>query len=125
MASVAEIANELVSLCGQGQFMQAVEKLYGDDVVSIEPVSMPNFPARQEGIAAIKGKNQWWADNHEIHSSKLKGPFVGDGQFAVHFDIDVTQKFSGQRVQMSEMALYTVKNGKITQEEFYYNVPGA
>jgi hypothetical protein len=26
---------------------------------------------------------------------------------------------------MSEMALYTVKDGKITKEQFYYNVPAS
>ena len=27
---------------------------------------------------------------------------------------------AGQRTQMKEAALFTVKNGKITQEEFFY-----
>ena len=32
---------------------------------------------------------------------------------------------TGQRVNMTEMALYTVEGGKIVREEFYYNAPGA
>jgi ketosteroid isomerase-like protein len=37
----------------------------------------------------------------------------------------VTAKATGQRFQMEEMALYTVKDGKIVGEQFFYNVPGA
>ena len=51
------------------------------------------------------------------------GPFVGPrkDQFAVRFAFDVTNKPSGQRMQMTEVALYTVNRaGKIKQEEFLY-----
>jgi ketosteroid isomerase-like protein len=34
-----------------------------------------------------------------------------------------THKPSGRRMQMTEMALYTLKDGKIVHEHFYYN-PG-
>ncbi len=38
--------------------------------------------------------------------------------------MDVTAKATGQRMQMTEMALYTVENDKIVMEEFYYFMPG-
>ena len=122
--SVADVANGLVGSCRQGQFMEAIEQYYADDIVSIEPIGSPEMPARQEGIAAIKGKNQWWAENHEVHALEVDGPFLGDSQFAVRFSMDVTPTFTGQRNTMTEMALYTVTDGKISQEEFYYNMPG-
>ena len=37
--------------------------------------------------------------------------------------MDVTFKPAGKRCQMTEMALYTVKNDKITREQFFYNAP--
>jgi hypothetical protein len=33
-------------------------------------------------------------------------------------------KPTGQRETMTEMALYTVKDGKIVEEQFFYHVPG-
>ena len=39
---------------------------------------------------------------------------------ALIFDMDVTNKESGQRMQMREVGVYTVKNGKILREEFFY-----
>ena len=80
------------------------------------------MPARMEGIEAVKGKNQWWYDNHEVHSLVTTGPFIGHNpdQFIVEFEIDVTAKASGERSQMKEVGLYTAKDGKVVQEEFLY-----
>ena len=39
----------------------------------------------------------------------------------MHYTFDVTNKTSGERVNMSEMALYTVKDGKVVAEQFFYN----
>ncbi len=122
--SVSEIANDLVNLCRQGQFMEVIEKHYGDGIVSVEPVAMPGMPAEMSGIEAIKGKSQWWIDNHEVHSAEVTGPYVGDDGFTVKFFMDITNKPSGQRMQMTEGALYFVSDGKIVREEFYYNAAG-
>ena len=122
MSHALEVGQKLVSLCQEGKFVEAVDQLYSDDIVSIEARGSEEMPARMEGIQAIRGKNEWWGANHEIHSMEATGPFVGhrDDQFAVKFDMDVTQKQSGQRMQMSEVALYTVRDGKVAQEEFLY-----
>ena len=122
--SVEQVANDLADLCRKGQFDAAVEKHYGPDIVSVEPVSMPGMPAEMKGIDQIRGKNQWWVENHEVHEVKVDGPFVGGNQFAVRYYLDVTAKPTGKRMQMTEMALYTVKDDKIVREEFYYNAPG-
>ncbi|MEL6600761.1 MAG: SnoaL-like domain-containing protein [Pseudomonadota bacterium] len=34
--------------------------------------------------------------------------------------MDTTEKSSGQRTQGREVAIYTVADGKITREEFFY-----
>lgn len=122
--SAEETGKQLVNLCSQGKFLDAVNSLYARNIVSIEPMGGEGMPAKMEGIEAIRGKNQWWIENHEVHSSKVEGPFVGSrkDQFAVRFELDVTNKPSGQRMQMTEVALYTLnRNGKIKQEEFLYH----
>lgn len=119
--STAAIANDLVALCREGKNLEAIEKYYSDGIVSVESMSSPDMPAEMRGIEAIKGKNKWWLENHEVHSAEANGPYVGENQFAVEFKFDVTNKPSGRRMQMQEMALYTVKNGKIVHEHFYYN----
>jgi ketosteroid isomerase-like protein len=122
--SVADIANDLVALCRAGKNLEAVDKYYADDIVSVESAESPEAPAVMKGIQAVRGKNAWWLANHEVHSGVANGPYVGENQFAVEFVFDFTNKPTGNRMQMSEMALYTVKDGKIVHERFYYN-PGA
>ena len=76
-------------------------------------------------VTKVKGKNEWWVNNHEVHSSSVKGPFPNGDRFAVIFNYDVTAKagpMAGQRMKMEEVALYTVKDGKITREEFFYTM---
>ena len=125
MASTFEIGQKLVELCRAGKNLEAVTALYAPNVVSIETHSMPNMPARMEGIDAIRGKNQWWLDNHEVHGCEVRGPWPHGDRFIVTMKMDVTSKIgpsAGQRMQFEEAALYTVKDGKIAQEEFFYHM---
>ena len=45
---------------------------------------------------------------------------TNSGQFAVHFTFDITPKSTGQRITQQEVGLYTVKDGLITREQFFY-----
>jgi len=61
--------------------------------------------ARGAGKAALRGKGEWWTNAHEVHESKVQGPYVNGDQFAVRFTMDVTVKESGRRVSMDEIGL--------------------
>ena len=119
-----QVAEKLVELCKQGKNLEAIDTLYSPDIVSVEAMSMgPEMPAELRGIDAIRGKNQWWFENNEIHSAQVTGPFPHNDRFAVMYDYDTTPKdgpTKGQRTKMQEVALYTVNDGKIVREEFYY-----
>ena len=107
--------------------MKAVETLYAPNIVSIEATATPVFEQRMEGISKIKGKNEWWVNNHEVHRAEAEGPWPHGDRFIVRFKFDVTPKagpVAGKRMTMDETALYTVKNGKIAQEEFFYDMGG-
>ncbi|HEX3232886.1 MAG TPA: nuclear transport factor 2 family protein [Gemmatimonadales bacterium] len=123
--STASVAQELVTLCRAGRNIEAINKLYSPKIVSIEPVGDEKMPAEMTGIEAVRGKNEGWYANNEVHGIEVNGPFVGEGQFAVRYAWDVTSKGTGQRIRMEEMALYTVKDGKIVREQFFYHMPGA
>ena len=56
---------------------------------------------------------------HEIHSVEVEGPYVNGNQFVVRFTMDVTPK-GGQRMQKDEMGVYTLADGKIVEERFFY-----
>jgi ketosteroid isomerase-like protein len=120
-ASTLAVAQELVALCREGRNLDAVNKLYSPRIVSIESSGSPEMPAEMSGIEAIRAKHEWWEANNEVHAMQVNGPLLGEGQFAVQFTFDATFKPTGQRKSMTEMALYTVKDGKIVREEFFYN----
>ena len=124
-ASTATVAEELVELCRAGRNLDAIKKFYSPNIVSIESVGSETMPAEMTGIEAIRGKNEWWFANNEVHANTVRGPFVGDQQFVVQYEWDATFKPTGQRTVMTELALYTVKDGKIVHEHFYYNMPAA
>ena len=114
-----EIANRLVELCRQGKNHEA-KALYADDAVSVEAVAPPGGQKETVGLAAIRAKGEWWRSNHEIHSAYVAGPWPHGNKFIVGFQFDITNKPSGRRFTMEEMGLYTVENGKIVREEYFY-----
>jgi hypothetical protein len=113
-----EVANRLVELCRKGEWMRALDELYAKDIVSVEAREMENMPAEMRGIEQVRGKTEWWEKNMEVHSAKVGGPFVARDTFVVQFDVDVTDKQSKKRMQLSEVGIYTVKDGKVAREEF-------
>lgn len=115
-----EIGTRLVELCRQGKFDEAITELYADDIVSVEASGPSGMDRTARGKQAVIGKGQWWAENHEVHSISAEGPYPLENRFAVHFHMDITNKPSGQRIAMKEVALYTTANGKIVREEFMY-----
>ena len=117
------IGKQLVALYNQGKAAEAVDTLSAQNIVSIEAMEMPGMPARTEGLAAVKARKKAFYDNSTIHATSADGPWPHGDRFIVTFTIDMTAKagpMAGQRMHMKEAALFTVQNGKITQEEFFY-----
>jgi ketosteroid isomerase-like protein len=117
-----EIARKLMELCAQGKNMEALNTLFAQDAVSVEAGAPPSMQREAKGLAAIKAKGEWWIANHEVHSAAMTGPWPHDDRFIVGFQYDITNKPSGNRMKMNEVGLFTVKNGKIVREEFFYDM---
>ena len=82
--SIEEVAKDLTELCRAGQYQAAIEKYYAPNIVSVE--SMGPNPV-MEGLPAVMGKLQWWAENVEVHGTEISGPYVNPNTntFAVGF----------------------------------------
>ncbi len=112
-----EVAKAFTQLCKEGKFEEAGKLYWSDDIVSREP--MEGDMAEIRGRAGVEKKGEWWFANHEIHKVEVGGPYVHGNQFVVRFTMDVTPK--GQaRMSMDEVGLYTVKNGKVVEETFFF-----
>ncbi len=120
-----ELAKKYVQLCKDHNHDEIVNTLMSGDIVSVEAAAPPTGGERTaKGLEAVKAKGKWWVENHTIHSADVQGPFPHDDRFAVRFTYDVTNKPSGMRMKMDEVGLFTVVNGKIVREEFFYSMGG-
>lgn len=119
-AATLVVANRLAELCRANQ--PALDELYAENVVSIE--SMPNegeTSAEKHGLAALRAKHEWWYSMFEVNSGGVEGPFPhGEDRFALIFELDATERATGKRLQMKDIGIYTVSDGKIVREEFFY-----
>jgi hypothetical protein len=119
--TTTEIGQKYVALVKEGQADECIDTLYAKDAVSVEAFVPPGAGERTaKGVEAIHGKSKWWRDNNTVHKAEVFGPYPHDDRFAVRFVYDVTNKGTGKRVMMDEVGLFTIKDGKIAKEEFFY-----
>jgi ketosteroid isomerase-like protein len=119
--NTTEIAQAFTALLKEGKFKEAEDQFWSPDLVSLEAMDGPM--SRCEGLAQVHAKGEWWYANHDVHGMTAEGPWVHGDQFVLAFDLDFTPKTgegAGQRIQSKEAAVYTVRDGKIVEERFFY-----
>lgn len=113
-----EVAKRLIELCRAGQWSQAQEELYADDVESIEPAG--THWESVKGMDAIRKKGQEWSGMIEqFHGNEISEPLITENHIAVRMVSDTTMKGIG-RMKFEELGIYEVKNGKVIREQFFY-----
>lgn len=118
---LVKTATQIADHCRAGTEREGLKTLYHADCVSVEALDGPNG-REARGLDAMNAKHDWWESAFEEHKITTKGPFFhAPNKFTLMFDMDVTERESGQRMQMSEIGLYTVDtDGLVTREEFFY-----
>jgi len=118
--TIQEIGVKLANYCREGQFETALKELYSNDTVSIEPYPTPGFEKETRGMEACKAKaDQFTSMVEEVHSIAVSEPLYAENTIAFTLDMELTMKGSG-RTRMNELCVYTVKDGKIIAEQFFY-----
>jgi ketosteroid isomerase-like protein len=119
-----KVAQRLVDLCSAGKNLEAIKELYADNARHVEAMEGPGCPRMTEGKATLLDKAAKFAKTTTVHSASCGKPIVNGDQFIVPMTMDCTSSegpMAGQRMTMTETALYTVKNGKITEGKFFYS----
>ncbi|HUN81232.1 MAG TPA: nuclear transport factor 2 family protein [Phycisphaerae bacterium] len=119
--SLETIARKFVELCRQKKNFDVMETMYAPDIVSVEGDGKETI-----GKGPVIEKSRHWATVNTFHGETVSGPFFSggtdsQGQFAVYFTLDITRNSTGERMTLEEVGLYTVKNDKITREQFFYD----
>src|SRR5438270_13958532 len=113
-----QVARKVVELVRKQAWYEALDTLYDDNIVSVEAFTMDGSSPETRGKEGVRGKIDWWVNAMKVHSFTANGPFVAHDRFVVQYEADVTEKDSNERRKISEVGVYTVKNGKIVREEF-------
>lgn len=101
--------------------MAAARKHWAEDIISFAPVEPPSEqPVLATGKAAALARLASWLENNAAGDVLIDGPFITGDQFALFIDMEVTRRATGTREPFSEIATYTVREGQIVEERFFY-----
>ena len=115
-----EVANRLVQLCREGKDIDAINELYSDNIVSIEPEGSPMQGKTIGKEAVLQSTKRWYSSIEQLHSAHVSDPVVSSNFFACTMNFDITFKEQG-RNKMDELCVYEVKDGRIVTAQFFYN----
>ena len=122
-SATLKVAQRLVELCSTGKNLDAIKELYADNARHVEAMEGPGCARITEGKASVLPKAEQFAKITTVHGAACGKPIVNGDQFVSPMTIDCTcteGPMANQQMNMSETALYTVKNGKITEGKFFY-----
>jgi hypothetical protein len=116
-----EVANRFMELSKEGKYDMIQDELYAADCESIEPIHAAAAGLNNaKGLEAIKEKGKKFNESiEEMHGGYTGDPIVAGNYFSVAMGMDATMKGAG-RVKMDEIAVYEVKDGKISKEQFFF-----
>jgi hypothetical protein len=114
-----EIANRFYELALTGNWEQIQNELFSKEAKSIEPPHSQGFKT-VAGLDKIKEKGKQWEEMvEETYGGSCTKPLVSTNHFTCVMDMDVKMK-GQERMQMDEVAVYEVKDGKIISEQFFF-----
>ena len=114
-----EVAKQFTDLLRAGKYAEVEERWLAP---SIESVEGHGAAMAWKGKKNVLAKYRAWEAENEFVDPKIEGPWVGATGFAIKFVGHVLQKATGQRHAMEEIAVYTVRDGKVVREEFHFAI---
>lgn len=121
MAAIDDVARNFTAMLRLGQFEAAGETFWSPDVTSAEPAALSGaIPVSVSVIAAVRAKCSARFGAARIDDLGIDGPFVTGDQFALFLDMLITDPASGRAEPFTEIAIFTVRDGRIIEERFFY-----
>lgn len=118
---VQEVAARFNELAMQEKWFEIQDELFAEDVRSIDPAGSP-YMGYAEGKANVRKKGEDFVKNiTDVHRMHTTVPQVAGSFFTVGREMDISVSGFG-RIQINEIMLYEVRNGKIVLEQFFYTV---
>ncbi|HXO76116.1 MAG TPA: SnoaL-like domain-containing protein [Puia sp.] len=118
--TIQEVAAKMVDYCKKGDFEGAQKDLLTADAAGIEPEGA-NMPSVTNRDAIIEKGHQFQGMLEAVHGISVSEPVIAGEYFSIALLMDVTMKGMG-RLNMDELIVYHVKDGKIDSEQYFYKV---
>jgi ketosteroid isomerase-like protein len=110
------LARKIVRMSQGASFGPAeIRELYHPDAVSVEASG-----ATAVGYAGLEDKMKGWEQMTASMVSTPRNVWTGPKTIAIEWDSTVTMR-DGRTVQMHEVAVHEIANGKIQSERYFYN----
>ncbi|HEY0741049.1 MAG TPA: SnoaL-like domain-containing protein [Chryseosolibacter sp.] len=117
--TTADVAARFHHLAQQEKWFEIQDELFADHVKSVEPAQSPYFK-NAEGKSAVRKKGEAFVSRIKaVHKLYTSSAIVSANHFAVVRETDVTVEGFG-RINISQIMVYHVDNGKIVLEQFFY-----
>jgi len=116
--NIDEIARNFVNWRNNNDAGRLRAELYSPDIESTEEGNTSEI-GQVKGMEGLRKKGQGLSQYFEVHDIKASDPVVADHWFSVKFEIDTTDKQSGDRSTLSEIGVYKVQEGKIVKEHYF------
>ena len=117
-----EKANDLQAMIAKGQFNEAIDKYYADDVTVVEASGEIRTGKEAQKQAVKDWQNNMVKQFHGAGVSSLTSN-EENGVTCAESWTDCTFA-DGNRRKFEEVAVQKWTDGKIVHERFYYNIPG-
>jgi hypothetical protein len=115
-----EVARQFTDLLRAGKYAEIEERWLGPGIESVEG---HGASMSWKGKKNVLAKYRAWEAENQFVDPKIEGPWVGATGFAVKFVGEIVHNATGERHPMEEIAVYTVRDGKVVREEFHFAVP--
>ncbi len=121
MQSLLEIADEFAALIAAGDPHAAAQKYWAKDITILGPVKPQELePQIVTGFDAAQKRLENVLRGKAMEDVLVDGPFITGENFALFIDMEVIDQATGMRAPFSEIAIYTVRGGKITKERHFH-----
>ncbi|ADQ16697.1 hypothetical protein Lbys_0961 [Leadbetterella byssophila DSM 17132] len=116
MTTFTETVKEFNSLVQQYKFIEAVDKFYDQDIISTDNSNEPT-----KGMENFRKEVENFISNSEVEKLELLSTIVEENLSVAHWHYIFTNKMFG-RLDYKQISVQRWRNGKIIQENHFYNL---
>lgn len=115
MKTITAIAERLVELINEKEFVKAYQELYSENAWSIDPMYPELSPIK--GLSTLIERENAFLNKVKINAVEASAPLCTDNYFSITLSMDFVTRNNNRKVK--ELCVYGVQDGKIVSQQFF------